>query len=157
MSVVPNWRENWIRKEKHFVVGKKNYITLWERCKEPQRGGVQKCYSHDHPVTWKQMSHCQEGGGWMGGGQKNANLSSLLLFPETKVWFSVWLTEQKRTGDVIGVYFMSSFLSRIGENWTLDGPRTSRECCLAETRKKIVSEDGLYPLTHIHCNEKLGI
>lgn len=109
------------------------------------------------------MSHCQEGGGWKwgcwkGGGQRNANLSSFLLFPETKVWFSVWLTEQKRTGDVTGAFlfhvqFPVPYWGKLnlGRSWNLRGVLLGRD------KEKIVSEDGLYPLTHIHCNEKLGI
>lgn len=114
---------------------KKNYISLWERCKGPQRGGVQKCYSHDHPVTWKQMSHCQEGGGWkwgcwMGIGYRNANTSSFLLFPETKVRFSVWLTEQKRTEDVTCAFLLHvQFPGKLnlGWSWNLLGVLLGRD------------------------------
>lgn len=127
MSVVPNWRENWIRKEKHFVVGKKNYITLWERCKGPQRGGVQKCYSHVHPVTWKQMSHCQGGGGWKWGcgmGVGREMLIPPLFFYFLKPKFGFLFGSRNRREQRMSherFYCMSSFL----ENWTLVGPGTS--------------------------------
>lgn len=66
------------------LLGEKNSITLWERCRRPQRGGVQRCCSHDHPVTWKQMSHCHYGTGWkhvgvLDFGWSTANTSSFLL------------------------------------------------------------------------------
>lgn len=110
------------------MLGEKNSITLWERCRRPQRGGVQRCCSHDHPVTWKQMSHCHYGTGWkhvgvLDFGWSTANTSS--LFPETKVQFSVWLKKQKRREGVTKhFYFLSSFqphVSRV-EPWMAQEP-----------------------------------
>lgn len=69
-----------------------------------------------------------------GGGQRNANLSSFLLFPETKVWFSVWLTEEKRTGDVTGAFlfhvqFPVPYWGKLnlGRSWNLRGVLLGRD------------------------------
>ena len=61
------------------MLGEKNSITLWERCRRPQRGGVQRCCSHDHPVTWKQMSHCHYGTGWKHVGVLDFGWSTFLF------------------------------------------------------------------------------
>lgn len=65
-----------------------------------------------------------------GGGYRNANTSSFLLFPETKVRFSVWLTEQKRTEDVTCAFLLHvQFPGKLnlGWSWNLLGVLLGRD------------------------------
>lgn len=160
MSVVPNWRENWIRKEKHFVVEKKKITFLCGNVARDHREAESKSAipmiirlpGNRCPIVRRAVA----GSGGVGWGVGTEMLIPPLFFYFLKPKFGFLFGSRNRRGQRMSharFYCMSSFL----ENWTLDGPGNSWEFCLAETRKKIVSEDGLCPLTHIHCTEKLGI
>lgn len=142
----------------------KNNITLWEHCRGPQRGGVQRCCSHDHPVTWKQMSHCHYVSGWkhvgvLDSGWRTANTSSFLPFYFLKPKFIFLFGSRSRRGERVSQSISISCpvsssmsvelnLGWPGNHWGVLLGRDKEGTCVIGWPSATLTHELPYPLTH---------